>query len=355
MSRSITLFIIGLLFTSMAFATPVDKKTAKEVAISFYKTNAPDNFTDFSVKETFKDSYKGETSYYIFAFKSGGFVMVAADDAVKPILGYSFKGEFRKSIDNPVAESWFEEYKLRIDNIRTNASDNNETKAEWNNLLNGSSTKNEKTVDPLVETTWGQGNSYNDYCPSNVPVGCVATTMAQIMNYHEYPANGVGWHMFSHSTYGTQIAYFSDGNYDYSSMPNSGGNDDVAWLMYHCGVAVDMNYAPGGSGAQSVDVTYAMANYFKFDQSINYISKANYTDAEWKATLKVDLDNGLPVYYSGSGDAGGHAFVCDGYNSNDYFHFNWGWDGYLDGYFAIGSLNPGGDSFNADNGVVVII
>ena len=355
MNRTITCLFVSLLFIGFINANPVDKKVAKDVAIKFYKHNAPTEILNFSIKESFKTNYKSLTSYYTFVFEAGGFVMVSADDVIIPILGYSYKGELVKGNNNPTAEYWFNSYNENINKIIKSNIDNNETINEWNRIINETFMRNERSVDPLITTTWGQSGTYNDYCPSGVPTGCVATAIAQIMNYHEFPENGASWHLYNHSTYGMQMADFSTSEYDWENMPNTSGSDAVAWLMYHCGVSVDMNYDPSGSGAPGENVTYALANYFKYDQSINYVYASDYTTYDWKLLLKGNLDDGLPVFYGGSGELGGHAFVCDGYDNNDLFHFNWGWDGCQDGYFAIGSLNPGGISFNNSNSAAINI
>jgi photosystem II stability/assembly factor-like uncharacterized protein len=138
-------------------------------------------------------------------------------------------------------------------------------------------------------------------------------------------------------------------------MPNNSGNSSVAWLMYHCGIAVDMDYDPAGSGAHTQDATLALANYFKYDQtSINFYNRADYDDPTWISMLKTELDNLRPIVYSGRSTAsGGHAFVFDGYNSSDQFHVNWGWSGAYNGYFSIGDLTPSSYNFNDENGAVI--
>jgi photosystem II stability/assembly factor-like uncharacterized protein len=191
-----------------------------------------------------------------------------------------------------------------------------------------------------------------------VYTGCVATAMAQIMKYHNFPPQGVGSHTYTHPVYGVQTANFGAATYNWSSMPNnvSSANPGVATIMYHAGVSVNMQYAPSGSGAYSEDVPDALMDYFNYKPGCEIKYKNNYANVEdFKALLRANLDQSLPMYYSGSGNDG-HAWVCDGYRLSDgKFHFNWGWSGSSNGWYAIGALNPGGSTFNNDNAAIVNI
>lgn len=352
MRKLLTIMLLCVFSMSILIAAPVSKEAAKKVAINYYTNYSPASTKDFSIKQSFTSVEKGTKTFYTFVFNAGGFVMVAADDAVTPILGYSATSEFHQDTDNPAAKEWFASYDNQIKQIIDTKVDNTTTLPKWKSILANQFTKNDKAVNPLVETEWGQGYGWDTYVPEGTPVGCVATAAAMVMKYHEYPTTGVGWHEYTHPSYGVQSANFFETTYDWANMPNNYGSDASAILSYHVGVAVDMNYAPAGSGAQTRDLTYVLANYFKYDQGINYTELANYTDTEWKDLLKSELDAARPMVYSGSGDAGGHAFVCDGYNDSDMFHFNWGWSGSENGYFAIGSLNTNNGEFNTTNGVV---
>lgn len=351
------LFSIGILFAFYASSSPVDKSKAKEVAVSFLKMATNNSKANYSIKsiETYK--YERFAAFYIVNFSQGGFAIISADDRVEPVLGYSETSEIPFPIKNEAVSEWFDNYAVQV----KYAVDNNLTdpaiSAKWENIQQAYfSNKNAMAVTPLLTTNWGQEGAFNDLCPSGTPTGCVATAMSQIMNFWEYPVTGTGWHKYTHPTYGDQTAFFMDGNYDWANMPDNSGSAASALLMYHAGVSVDMDYAPDGSGAQSSDVPVVMANYFQYDQSIDYVGRAEYTDPEWITLLKAQLDLAYPVYYSGSSAAsGGHAFVFDGYNSSDQFHINWGWDGYATGYFAIGALNPAGNDFNDGNAAVINI
>jgi len=189
--------------------------------------------------------------------------------------------------------------------------------------------------------------------------------MAQIMKFWSYPTTGSGFHSYNHSRYGTLSANFGSTTYDWSAMPNNvtSANNAVATLMYHCGVSVDMNYgvsATGGSGAYHTDVVTALKTYFGYSSGVKRELRSSYSQSQWISLLKNELNAGRPIQYAGYGSGGGHSFVCDGYDNNDFFHFNWGWGGSSDGYFSVNALNPGNlgagggsGGFNSNQEIIV--
>ena len=313
-----------------------------------------------------------EAMYYVFSMDSdGGFIIVSADDVATPVLGYSEDGSY--DAGNPNLSYWLDCLAQEIaQGIENNIPQSAEIKAKWDAYLNGStSTLRASTavVNPLVQTRWDQADPYNALCPSGTVTGCVATAMAQIMKYWNYPEMGTGSHSYTDPTYGTQSANF-DTTYNWANMTNiysplstQDQNSAVATLMYHCGVSVDMAYATageGGSGAYSEDVVTALAKYFKYDAGVNIIYRSFYSSADWVNIIKTELEESRPVLYSGQGTGGGHAFVCDGYDSNNLFHFNWGWSGSSDGYFELSALNPwslgiggGAGGFNSYQTIII--
>jgi photosystem II stability/assembly factor-like uncharacterized protein len=349
------------------FAAHVPQQEAQKVAIRFYKQYGMGNSGSPVVLDATSANHQSVTTFYTFRFVQGGFVLVAADDASIPILGYAFDREMPQVITNPATKDWLDGYSREIYNIIQSGLDNTETLKQWNAIRSGTFPSPSRDVQPLLNTTWDQGCFYNTLCPADpaagwscghVYTGCVATAMAQIMKYHDFPPQGIGSHTYTHPQYGVQTANFGATTYDWSSMPNNvtGNNTPVATLMYHAGVSVDMQYGVSGSGAFSDDVPYALLNYFNYHPDVEIRYKNNYPNVDdFKALLRADLDEQLPVYYSGYG-SGGHAFVCDGYRtSDDKFHFNWGWSGSSNGWYAIGALNPGGNNFNDDNAAVLHI
>jgi len=348
-----TLFV-SIFISTLLSGTPVTEQQARTVALNWFSAKKKVSKSELIIKDTqIRYTSVGTPAMYVYEFESGGFVIMSADDAVKPVLAYSTENEFSKPGEiNPEIEFLLEEYSGRISNIIESKLDNSLTKKDWDNYANGNISGSAKSVPQMLSTTWDQVGIYDNYCPTGTPVGCVATAMAQIMKYHNYPETGVFQHSYVHPTYGTQVAMFKNTTYDWQNMPNT-GSDAVALLSYHCGVAVDMDYHPLGSGSQTHYALYAMPNYFKYSHDIAYAYIGNYTNEEWINLLKSEMDASRPVLYSGSSTAsGGHAFVLDGYDDSDLFHVNWGWGGYGNDYYAIGSLNPVGEDFNTDNAFV---
>lgn len=366
MKKVITLVLS--LITLITLGNPVDKRQAEQIAVNQYELNAPSGITDFSVNSMFETTYDGMVTFYTFTFTSGGFVMVAADDASIPVLGYSYESALTADIYNPAAKAWFDDYSKAISEISKTRMSNASTRPMWDQILNKQISRSPLDVAPLVTTNWDQGCYYNANCPAEPNAGpgscgkawtgCVATTMSVIMKYHQWPTTGVGSHTYTPAGYPAQSANFGTTTYNYAAMPNSvnSANAAVATLMHHAGVSVNMQYGASGSGAYSEDVPFALVNYFKFDANCHLKAKADYPVMnDWYAIIRTELDASRPVYYAGSSTAsGGHAWICDGYRMSDNkFHMNWGWSGSANGYFAIGSLNPSGNNFNDENRVIV--
>jgi hypothetical protein len=357
MKLKIYLFsLIAILST--VFAVPVDKQTAEAAAKNWL--NAKSGDTDH---ETVSEYINFDNSVHIFNFENGGFALIAADDASLPVLGYSFNGEFNNSEEKSNINFWLGLYKKAIDEIRTKKLSNEKTLTDWKNVLSGNISKSEgKAVEPLLTSTWNQSPIYNMYCPldgsSLSVVGCVATAMAQVMYYHKYPATGKS--SSSYSTLGQNLSadyYLSKYNWDLmpdalSSSSSVSAKHEVAQISYHAGVAVEMMYGSDGSGAYSEDVPFALENYFKYNTAAVHEYRSTYSSLTWRTMLQDQLNKSQPVYYSGQGPDGGHAFVCDGYQDEDFYHFNWGWGGSADGYFSIDNLNPSGMTFNSYQAVV---
>lgn len=358
MKRTFLLITILLAFNSL-FANPVDVKRAKEFGHKFVKANfeQKENHTLDLVYTMTAES--GEACFYVFNVSDYGFVMVSATDVVRPILGYSEDGIFETNNIAPglgfMLESYKESVTYAIEEVFEAAAD---VKAEWHSLETSGklrpAMRNAK-IGPLCKTTWDQSWPYNDRCPElNKPfasngkavVGCVATAMSQIMKYWEHPAKGVGEHSYKPAMddygYPEQYANFGATTYDWANMPNvltknspQEQIDAVAILGYHCGVSVNMMYDDDGtgSGAYSIDVPYAMSRYFDYAQS-SFRDKT-VTAQVWDSYIVGALEMRRPIFYSGtSKEGGGHAFICDGMDENGLFHFNYGWSGSGDGYFA---------------------
>lgn len=358
-------------------AAPVDVQTARIAAQNFYNTylNPSQRGGEpvLAYQESFQSSRGNEenTSFYVFNFGSDGFVIVSADDKVRPVLGFSTEGAFNNEQMGDNVAFFLGEYTREIQAVvESENTDNRETSRKWGELLdNHFEASRDVVVGPLITSKWGQGQFYNDLCPADASsinggghalVGCGAIVMGQLMRYWGYPIHGIGSHSYSSTNYGTLSANFADATYNYSLMPNklSGASSDaqinaVATLLYHCGVSVDMNYGANASWSNSNRIVSAFKNYFGYPATIVYKERSYYSDDEWMAFLKGELDDGAPLLYGGTGTQGGHVFLCDGYRDDDYFHINWGLSGQYDGYFLNTELNPGPYSFSSSQAIII--
>jgi len=355
MKKFTMVLALVLMITMPMMAEHVSPETAQKVAKAFLSNNGAkaNLLTDLTKAAGFEN-------LYIFNADEG-FVVMAADDCVQPILGYSLTGKFVAEGMPENIRWWLQGYNGQIQNaIDEQTKATPEVTKQWNDLTDGSASiaKSRTAVGPLIQTHWKQGNPYNNLCPSGSVTGCVATAMAQVMRFWEYPSRGIGSHDYQHSSYGILNADFGATLYDWGNMTNTYTSSStaaqkvaVATLMYHCGVSVEMKYSPSESGSNIKRSSTSMRAYFNYNT--NYLERKNFDETDWTNTLKTELDQNHPMLYGGSGSSGGHAFVCDGYDSNDNFHFNWGWGGSSDGYFAISDLNPGSHSFNNSQNAVI--
>ena len=348
----------------------VNESFAKQIGENFISNktrNAKSQLNLFHIEKGVDE----QPNLYIYNVEGGGFVIVSASKNVKPVLAYSTEHSYVGEIPEP---AWYfiNNYSKNIDFCDENDVVMNGADAEWEALENNElpAVRNTKTVDPMIQTLWNQDYPYNYYAPEtsggwwgggpggHCYAGCVACAMSQIMKYWDHPFQGHGSHSYTHGTYGVQSADFGATTYNWAIMPNELGYqaDDpakaVALLMYHCGVSVDMNFGPDGSGAQSKAVETAMRQYFGYGGAL-YLERSKFdSEAEWIALLKSELDKSQPMYFSGSSDSGsGHAIVCDGYDANDYFHFNLGWSGSGNDYYSINDVA----GYNNNEAVVVNI
>ena len=354
--KLLTLVVFMLLFSWGAKANSVDAERARRVATTFLNNNGAR-----SIELADVTSVVGFSNVYVFTTETS-FVLMSADDCVQPILGYSLTGrfDFENMPDNKRAwiQGYSNEIRYAVDNQLRASS---EVTQQWRDLVEGNPNAGRAitAVAPLIQTQWDQGDPYNLLCPGGSVTGCVATAMAQIMKYWNYPEHGIGSHSYSHPTYGELSADFQSTIYDWNNMINSYYGSStyaqkmaVATLMYHCGVSVNMNYSPTASGAGNTIVAEALKNYFNYSSDVVFRVRSEYTDNDWIVMLKNDLNLSRPIWYCGSGSGGGHAFVFDGYNSNNYFHVNWGWGGYCDEYYVVNNLNPGpGGIGSGNNGI----
>ncbi len=388
MKKSLLIFFMGIcLSISTLMAAPVRPQVAQQVAEQFLQVSVKSDVADAPARRRIARmaEQKEQDAFYVFETESGGFVIVAADDVAMPVLAYGEKSFVGKEKDMPVQlKEWLNGYKTSITNaVADGVVPSEETKKAWQRLMSNQSQETSVVVAPLISTLWDQAqeyinvkNTYNFYTPEdkitygdetytlNVPVGCVATAMAQVMRYWEWPDKGVGSHSYtpeSRPDFGVQSANFGATTYQWSKMPRQltyeGSSDEeikaVATLMYHCGVAIDMMYNninAGGSGAYTVLKTdeyrssyTALRDHFRYKNTMEQVSRDDFSEkTEWTKLMKRELNAGRPIIYSGSGASGGsgHCFVMCGYDSDDKFYFNFGWSGNADGYYTLDAIKP---------------
>ncbi|PQL94037.1 C10 family peptidase [Apibacter adventoris] len=365
-----SIFIIIGFFMSYYFqGQNISEETARMVANNFLNLKS-ENKRSLEVQLTnitaqINKKYNG---FYIFKTATEkGFCIISSEKGNHPILAYSFDSPL--STNGPISPEFLyilDGYQAANEYLRKNKSkkiiseDNALIKKEWEDLLDGnsfSSTINAKlsqpeSVKPLLLTTWNQSPKYNKFTPilNDKPThtGCVATAMAQIMKFWNYPVKGKGTHTYTFSELNgkTLTADFENTTYLWDTMPNSLSSstepeiDAVATLMFHAGIAVNMKYGNESSLASDASAKEALIKHFKYNPKIEIIHQGLITDNDWLKYVKDQLVEGYPVYFSGRSSTGGHAFIADGYDANNLVHFNLGWGGHYDGYYQI--TNPRG-------------
>lgn len=377
MTRFFTLFAVSAL-AAASFGAAARTLTPAE-ALAAAKAELPQGgparvpaSTDFTSQPVLTlDTPDGEPTVYLFSAPQG-YIVAAADDAAGvSLLGFSGSERFDASDIPPQMSWWLDELSQQVAYA-----------ASHPDMVRLSPAKVQRAqIEPIVKTLWNQDAPYNNLCPilknssgvqSRAVTGCVATAMAQAIKVFNYPQQGIGSNSYSftylNNSYSASFDFAGTTfNWDqmsntYDSSSSAASNEAVATLMKACGVAVNMNYglsATGGSGASTVTAASALVNYFDFDQGVHYMSRECYTLTDWNDIVYNEIAAGRPVIYSGHSNEGGHAFVCDGYSQDEYFHINWGWGGMSNGYFLLSVLDPpsqgiGGSNsgFNMGQGII---
>lgn len=380
------MIFLTLAFSMHSYAQPVDATTAKQVGKSFLlaKTSILQQKQALSLRLVYtsppmQKSADAHPSYYVFNIDSSGFIIVSGSRNTLPILAYSTESPFDPGNIPPNMAHMLSMMALDIQGaIEAEVPATEALTQQWDAYISGRISLQKATqslVSPLLGgLSWNQSPYYNDSCPYDAEedapcvTGCVATAMAQIIKYWQYPTQGFGSFCYvadyasdGYGDYGLQCADFGNTTYRYNDMPDylnasssSTAVSAVAQLMYHCGVSVKMKYSPSGSGAYSVlddywigqgemDARTAFKEFWGYSKAEPAV-KEDYSNESWVMLLKEQLNRRQPIYFSGRSpdNSSGHAFVCDGYDANDFFHFNWGWGGSYNCYCPVDSLVPGG-------------
>ena len=333
-------------------AKRISQWQAQQQAYSFWGKQMPMKAKAKSrVVSTASLSTLGNDSYYVFNNDAGGFVIIAGDDAVAPVLGYTSTGAFDANNLPEGLKDLLKSYEQQIAALGKNYK------------ANTTSTRAEFTGEKLLNTAkWNQGAPFNKYTPNNYVTGCVATAGAIVMKHHGYPAKGVGSHSYTWN--GQNLTASFEHDYDWANMPgrytgdNDAAFDGVARLMSDLGIAVNMQYANGGSASALEDLVTALKKYFGYSKYARHLKIEDLGAEAWNGRLRAEIDANRPVLYAASdANVGGHSFVIDGYKDES-FSVNWGWGGYCDGFYRIGALNPEvdgtpqGDQYNSSQAAV---
>ena len=357
MMKKFTLTMLLSGFLTVAGATEVSREQA--VSIAQEKLSG-------DVESVRSFDYEGEKAYYIVQFREGGWVMVSADDRSKPIIGYSPTDRWPSEADMP--ENFRGMMNCYAEELLHNKRHGLVRHAEWDSAARTAKSRANAASDaelkvPLIQVNWAQGNPYKKYCPKDANgqavVGCVAVGMAQAMSVAKWPERPNGSHGYTSENYGSlYIDYDKEPTYNWDAILSGANNyDDVARLLWHCGVAINMDYSASGSGTQTSYIPGALQRNFGYPASVRFYSRNSY-DGDWTELILNELREGRAVAYSGYDTKGnyGHCFNLDAYDG-DFFHVNWGWGASYNNnsWFSIDGLKDPNMKMNYDSshGVVV--
>ena len=387
--RKINFFkaVFALMVTAVsqqAIAGNIDEVAARNAASQFIQQQAPAGMFKANRSANLVLAHaepslaiSGANDFYAFNLDGGGWVIIAGEDRATTVLGYSDQGQLDFSNLPYNFKGLLDGYKREIEFLQTYTAD------DLVPIVKGGAGKDD--VDPLIETNWGQEMPYYLQCPiynsEYCVVGCVATAMAQVMKYWQYPQECSALPRFYCYEIGSYVPALPATTFNYNLMLNSychwdydnhelvqdaytdAQAQEVAKLSRYCGQAVEMSYSPEGSGAYTSDQLAAMKD-FGYQSSAQYVQKSSwwsdyYTTAEWEAMMLTELKAGRPILYAANDpSAGGHAFICDGYRSTGKFHFNFGWYGTCDGWYVSTALNMThreGDELHFNSGHEMLI
>ena len=345
MMKKVLFFIAIALGLNVLMANPVDVNVAQSLGQKFIGADVTLVYTAYVDRS--------EACFYVFNVGESGFIIMSADDFYRPIIGYSENGKFDVNNVPPALQDYLDgivESRSMTSKSRNAAAP--DVAADWQMLEKTGklvSRHGGRGTGYYVQTQWNQSYPYNYYCPEDPAgdhghaiVGCLATSTSQLVSFWKYPEHGYGSHCYYHEDYGMICADFQNTYYDWDHIANKVDEhspmeeiEAVAMISFHCGVCIDMGYGPDGSGGASGPIPGAMHTYFHFSDANIQRSRNDYDTETWKAMVREQFDMGWPMYYGGCDTDGCHAFICDGYDDYDMFHFNLGWGGSSDGWYLI--------------------
>ncbi len=355
------LFIYIIVIVSYVFCAPVSEGVTQQVAentfVKYHESHNIDNFIVRSI-DTIIDN--DTPIIYIYHLEPQGFILISAEDKAVPVLAYGFEHNFVLTNIPDNLNYLLELYKNEIADLKQSESPRLPTIIEeWSLILQDQDLSREtRNVSPLLDAEFDQGGSWNNgiqqALSGNPLVGCVAVSMGQIMHYWSHPPQGEGSNFYYEDDYGLIEVDFGSSFYDFSNMPATYATSATQLLLYHAGVAVNMDYSSSGSGAfvtgQHPSAEHAMKSFFRYSDELYSVYKDQLGTTEFRNIIKNELDWSRPVIYSGYPSSGGagHAWNVDGYQGNN-LHCNWGWGGYSNGYYSLSSMG----GFSSDQVAVI--
>ena len=306
--------------------------------------------------------YNNEPDIFVVNLKEGGWILISGDKRVIPVLGFNYEGRFAQpdKSGNIACYEWMSSYSEQIKEVREEKG--MPVHKGWQTDQAGGKGIEGETVDidPLIKTEWHQNAGWNRFCPEDslgpgghTYVGCVAVALAQALSVYAVPDTGTGFKKYSREDYGIIEVKFYETNYKWDSMSLDTSDDYNALLLFHCAVAVNMNFGPDASSAYTSGTKSAMKDYFKMSRkSVYWVRRSD--EEQWIQIIIDNLQKGRPIIYSGNADDGesGHAFNIDGVRESKYFHLNWGWGGSHNGYYLIDNLKPGSNDFSKNQAAI---
>lgn len=373
---TICLLVISVItFNTMGLsanpARPVSPEKARIIARNFYYERISQtcriNFESLDIKD-FKTITQNNEPRYFAINVHRGFVIVSAWENIQPVLAYSLEKSYFLPEKEVNFKAWMNQYEAQISEaIEKELLPTDEITSRWVKYANpdyhNSQIMKLRDIQPMLTSKWDQGKYYNEMCPADPAgsgghcvTGCVATALGQLAYYFRFPESGTGSYSYYHPTYDTISANFGNTTYKWDEMTNvlTESTPATAELIFHFGVSVDMVYGPGSSGMYNHKAAYSLKTFFKYSPETQYLYRDS-TSLDWDSVIMAHLNRKIPMYYAGWSvpNINGHAFIVDGCQGTDFFHFNWGWSGSYDGYFYLDQLNPGGSNFNLAQELVI--
>ncbi|MCF0192254.1 MAG: C10 family peptidase [Prevotella sp.] len=355
--RKILLFFISLLAIALpTMAQQVSEDEALQEAKKFLGTTQQSSKRKVNAANSLSLAYTSKaadkTNFYVFNENDadGGFVFVAGDKRIAPIIGYAESGSFSENDMPDNMRAWLKGYEMQMKELSNSATDAN------SNIKRASASK--PAIEPLIKAQWSQSDPYNGKCPTvngkATLTGCVATAMAQVMSLWKFPETlpKLDAYYYYIGTTKYDVPALEEYKMDWSTIKStysySETDDNLAWLMRYCGQSVKMDYNVNTSGASTYNVDRAFSKW-GFDPTVRNVLRSYYGVEEWEDLIYKELAANRAVYYSAKSNDVGHAFVCDGYDGNGFFHINWGWSGRSDGYFLLSLLDPKSQGLGGGN------